>query len=74
MREIKKKEFIKLKSITQVIFTKDLHKSFYLKKSDLLTNLLKPRGANMTSTKKTNMQNKNCFIYYKSSHIFKECS
>ncbi len=28
----------------------------------------------MTSTKKTNMQNENCFIYYELDHIFKECS
>ncbi len=29
MREIKKKKFLKLKSTKQVIFTKDLFKSYY---------------------------------------------
>ncbi len=28
----------------------------------------------MTSIKKTNMQNENCFVYYKLDHILKECS
>ncbi len=55
MRENKKKEFIKSKLTKQVIFAEDLYKSFYLKKLNLLTNLLKSRGANMTSTKETNM-------------------
>ncbi len=54
MREIKKKEFIKLKLIKQVIFVKDLYKSFYLKKLNLLTNFLKSRDASITSIK-TNM-------------------
>ncbi len=74
MREIKKKKFIKLKLIKQVIFAKDLFKSHYQKKRDILMNQLKQRGAVLTSAKETNMQNKNCFVYYKLDHIFKECS
>ncbi len=37
-------------------------------------NQLKQRGAILTSAKETNMQNENCFVYYKLDHIFKECS
>ena len=37
-------------------------------------NQLKQRGAILTSVKETNMQNENCFVYYKLDHIFKECS
>ncbi len=37
-------------------------------------NQLKQRDAVLTSAKETNMQNENCFVYYKLDHIFKECS
>ncbi len=37
-------------------------------------NQLKQRDAILTNAKETNMQNKNCFVYYKLDHIFKECS
>ncbi len=55
MREIKKKKFIKIKSIKQVIFVKNLLKSYYLKKLNILTNLLKSRDAILTSAKEMNM-------------------
>ncbi len=37
-------------------------------------NQLKQRDAILTSVKEMNMQNKNCFVYYKLDHTFKECS
>ncbi len=74
MREIKKRKFIKLKSTKQIIFVKDLFRSYYQKKPDILINQLKQRGAVLTSAKETNMQNENYFVYYKLDHIFKECS
>ena len=74
MREIKKKKFIKLKSTKQVIFIKDLSRSHYQKKPNILMNQLKQRDAVLTSAKETNMQNENCFVYYKLDHTFKECS
>ena len=74
MREIKKKKFIKLKSTKQVIFAKDFSKSYYQKKPNILMNQLKQRDAVLTSAKETNMQNENCFIYYKLDHTFKKCS
>ncbi len=37
-------------------------------------NQLKQRDAILISAKETNMQNENCFVYYKLDYIFKECS
>ncbi len=37
-------------------------------------NSLKQRDAVLTSSKETNMQNENYFIYYKLDHTFKKCS
>ncbi len=37
-------------------------------------NQLKQRDAVLTSAKEINMQNENCFVYYKLNYIFKECS
>ncbi len=74
MREIKKKNFIKLKLIKQVIFIKDVLKSYYQKKSDIFMNQLKQRDAILTSVKEIDILNENCFIYYKLDHTFKECS
>ena len=74
MKELKKKKLIKIKLTKQVIFAENLSKSYYLKKLNILTNLLKPRDAILTSAKETNMQNKNYFVCYKFDHIFKECS
>ncbi len=74
MRKIKKKKLIKIKLIKQVIFVKDLFKLHYQKKPNILMNQLKQRDAVLTSAKETNMQNENCFIYYKLDHTFKECS
>ncbi len=74
MREIKKKKFIKLKLTKQVIFTEDVLKSHYQKKLNIFINQLKQRDAVLTSAKETNMQNENCFVYYKLDHILKKCS
>ena len=73
MRELKKKKFIKLKSTKQVIFTENVLKSHYQKKSNIFMNQLKQRDAILTSAKETNMQNENCFVYHKLDHISKEC-
>ncbi len=37
-------------------------------------NQLKQRDAILTSAKEINILDKNCFVYYKLDHIFKECS
>ncbi len=74
MREIKKKKFIKLKSIKQVIFTEDVLKSHYQKKLNIFMNQLKQRDAILTSVKEINILNENCFVCYKLDYIFKECS
>ncbi len=55
MKELKKKKSIKIKLTKQVIFVKNLFKSYYLKKLNILTNLLKSRDAILTSAKETNM-------------------
>ncbi len=73
MKELKKKKSIKIKSIKQVIFAKDLFKSYYQKKLDILINQLKQRDAILTSAKETNMQNENCFVCYKLNYTFKKC-
>ena len=74
MREINKKKFIKLKLTKQVIFAENVLKSYYQKKSDILMNQLKQRDAVLTSVKKIDILDENCFVYYKLDYIFKECS
>ncbi len=73
MKKLKKKKLIKIKLTKQVILTKDLFKSHYQKKSDILISQLKQRDAVLTSAKETNMQNENYFVYHKLNYIFKEC-
>ncbi len=72
MRELKKKKFIKLKSTKQVIFTENVLKSHYQKKSNIFMNQLKQRDAILTSVKEIDILNENYFVYYKLDYAFKE--
>jgi len=76
MKKIKDKELmIKVKTIKQVIFADEISKTFYRKievtKSVELSNL---HDAILTNIKDINLQADNCFLCYKLSYIFKECS
>ncbi len=73
MREIKEKKFIKLKSTKQIIFAKNVLKSYYQKKFNIFMNQLKQRDAVLINVKEINILNENCFVCYKLDHIFKKC-
>jgi hypothetical protein len=75
MKKIKDKEsMIKVRTTKQVIFADEISKFFYRKieviKSVELSN---SRDAILTSVKDTDLQAENCFLYYKSDHISREC-
>jgi hypothetical protein len=77
MQNIKEKNAInKVKIIKRVIFAEKISKFiFYRKiKATKLMNLSNSHDAILTSMKEMNLQNENCFIYYKLDHISKECS
>jgi len=76
MQDIKEKNILdKVKVIKRVIFAEKILKFIFYKKIEAtkLVNMSNSRDAILTSAKKTNLQNENCFICHKLDHIFREC-
>jgi len=65
----------KVRMIKQVIFVEKISKFIFYKKIETIKsmNLSNLHDAILTSMKDTDLQDENCFIYYKLDHISKKC-
>jgi len=77
MKKVKNKESMtKVRTIKQIIFTEKPLKIFFYKIVEITRSidLSKLHDAILTNIKDTNLQADNCFLCYKSDHIFRKCS
>jgi hypothetical protein len=75
MQEIKEKNIIdKVKMIKWITFVEEISKIFFYRKNIIksvkLSNL---HDIVLTNAKNMNLQDENCFFYYKLNYIFEEC-